>query len=386
MTEQDKNQQSAPLPSMTERNPERHRLKRRKEFLIGTVVAVCFLAAGAGLIRYFVAKNQPAANSATVDAEAGLIDWQQVIEAHPDYQQFKQLQEECRTLELETQDVSDLFQVSPPAMDPKPFEDAVWQKNAHDVIGGRLELERKANKIRADYTAATEAEFQTRSKAIDEEYLNAILNLNIRLDNQAAMHNPLDSKQAIADEEAAWQQQRRQLQQERGERQRELYRQRQQDIAAHVQSVVGPELAKWRGNLPQTRVQQEAAAVQKQSDADARNTELISRQMETARNIQQRLEKRQQLADKRAALGALEAHILNDVAGKAAKIAILHHFTLILVDHPRTLSSFDPNLEAVDPLRAKASIAVGVKTIDVTDELVQEMKTLSGQTDGPSQS
>ena len=176
------------------------------------------------------------------------------------------------------------------------------------------------------------------------------------------------------------------MQQERGERQRELYRQRQQDIAAHVQSVVGPELAKWRGNLPQTRVQQEAAAVQKQSDADARNTELISRQMETARNVQQRLEKRQQLADKRAALGALEAHILNDVAGKAAKIAILHHFTLILVDHPRTLSSFDPNLEAVDPLRAKASIAVGVKTIDVTDELVQEMKTLSGQTDGPSQS
>ena len=85
MTEQDKNQQSAPLPSMTERNPERHRLKRRKEFLIGTVVAVCLLAAGAGVIRYFVAKNQPAANSATVDAEAGLIDWQQVIEAHPDF-------------------------------------------------------------------------------------------------------------------------------------------------------------------------------------------------------------------------------------------------------------------------------------------------------------
>lgn len=124
--------------------------------------------------------------------------------------------------------------------------------------------------------------------------------------------------------------------------------------------------------------------MQKQSDADARNTELIARQMETARNVQQRLEKRQQLADKRAALGALEAHILNDVAGKAAKIAILHHFTLILVDHPRTLSSFDPNLEAVDPLRAKASIAVGVKTLDVTDELVQEMKTLSDQADGPS--
>ena len=379
MTEQDKNQQSAPSPPVAGTGTGRHGSKHRREFLVGTLAAVCLLAAGAGLVRYFVAENRIAADSVIADADVGLTDWQQVIEAHPDYLQFKHLQEECRTLELETQDVSDLFRVSPPAIDPKPFEDAVWQKNAHDIIGGRLDLERKANKIRADYTAATEAEFQARSKAIDEEYLNAILNLNIRLDNQAAMHNPLDSKQDIANERAAWQQQRRQLQQERGERQRELYRRRQQDIAAHVQSMVGPELDRWRADLPRTRAQQEAAATQKQSAADARNTEIIAQQMEAAQRVQQRLDKRQQLADKQAALEALEAHILNDVAGKAAKIAILHHFTLILVDHPRTLSSFDPNMEAVDPLRAKASIAVGVKTINVTAELVQEIETLSDQ-------
>ena len=141
---------------------------------------------------------------------------------------------------------------------------------------------------------------------------------------------------------------------------------------------MGPELAAWQKSLPQTRTEQESDAVRKQSEADARNTDIAAQQMDMAQKVQQRLEKRQQLADKRSAMAALEAHILNDVAGKAAKIAILHHFTLILVDHPRTLSSFDQKLDTIDPLHAKSSIAVGVKTIDVTDELVQEMASLSG--------
>ena len=377
MTEQEKNQPVA--SSLTDaKDAASRKAKKRKEILIGSAIAVCLIAAGAGLVHHFIAGSKPAGQFASAEPDAGLIDWQQVIEAHPDYPQLKTMRDECRTLELETQSVDDLFKVSPPDGNPKPFEDAVWQKNAHDVIGGRVDLERKANKVRSEYVKATEAEYKERIKAIDDEYLNAILNLNLKLDNQAAMHNPLDSRQDIAAEQSDWMQARQQLQQERGARQMELYRARQQDIAAHVQSVLGPDLAAWKQSLPQTRADQEADAVRKQSEADARNVDVVAQQMEIARKVQQRLEKRQQLADKRSAMEALEAHILNDVAGKAAKIAILHHFTLILVDHPRILSSFDPNLESIDPLHAKASIAVGVKTIDVTDELVQEMTTLSG--------
>ncbi len=377
MTEQKKNQPAESSLSEAKGAAQR-KVKKRREVLIGSVVAVCLIVVGAGLFHHFIDSNKTTGQSTAAEADAGLIDWQQVIEAHPDYQQLKTLQDECKTLELETQSVDDLFKVSPPDGNPKPFEDAVWQKNAHDVIGGKVELERKANKIRAEYTKATEAEFQARIKAVDDEYLNAILNLNLRLDNQAAMHNPLDSKQDIAAEQAGWEQERQQLQQERGARQQELYRARQQDIAAHVRSVLGPELAAWQKSLPQTRTEQESDAVRKQSEADARNTDIAAQQMDMAQKVQQRLEKRQQLADKRSAMAALEAHILNDVAGKAAKIAILHHFTLILVDHPRTLSSFDQKLDTIDPLHAKSSIAVGVKTIDVTDELVQEMASLSG--------
>lgn len=370
---------------MGEERPTKEDARERQtgrwhKIAVGAIAAVCLAAAGAGLFHSFV--SQPAGDqSAAPAADTGLIDWQKVMEAHPDYARLKELQEECRILELETNDVSDLLAVQPPEQDPQPFEDSVWVKNALDVVGQRAEIERKSRRIAEEYRKATEADYQARRHAVDEEYLNAILNLNIKLDNQEAMHNPLDSSQQKAEERAIWLQQREQLQQERGMRQRQLYQEYQQEIEAHVQEVLGPELAAWRSALPQKRAQQQAEAAAKQSEADKRNTEAVQKQMELARKIQQRLEKRSELADKQSKMQALEAHILNDVAGKAAKIAILHHLTMILVDHPRVLASFEPNLELADPLHRTNGIAIGVKTMDVTEELVSEVKTLEAESD-----
>jgi hypothetical protein len=192
------------------------------------------------------------------------------------------------------------------------------------------------------------------------------------------MHNPLDSKQDIAAEQAGWEQERQQLQQERGARQQGALSCASAGYCRACPLGIGTRSGGMAAEPATDQTEQESDAARKQSEADARNTDIAAQQMDMAQKVQQRLEKRQQLADKRSAMAALEAHILNDVAGKAAKIAILHHFTLILVDHPRTLSSFDQKLDTIDPLHAKSSIAVGVKTIDVTDELVQEMASLSG--------
>ena len=128
MTEQEKNQPVASSPSEAKEAAQR-KAKKRKEILIGSAIAVCLIAAGAGLLHHFIDSHGPVGPSTVVEADAGLIDWQQVIEAHPDYQQLQSLQDECKTLERQTQSVDDLFKVSPPDGNPKPFEDAVWQKN-----------------------------------------------------------------------------------------------------------------------------------------------------------------------------------------------------------------------------------------------------------------
>lgn len=364
--------------------------KKRKEILIGALVAVLLIAAGAMIFRSFL-QRAPEPQSATQEADTGLIDWDTVVAAHPDYEQLQSLQDECKTLELETQDVSDLFEnnpytVNPPTVDSQPFDDSVWQKNALDVVGARAELERKSHKVREEYTQATQAEYDARKKAIDDEYLNAILNINIKLDNQASMHNAMDKPADIAAERQEWLNERDQLQQERGQKQMELAKARQQDINNHVQQEMAPDLDKWQQSLATTKQQQESGAALKQSEAQQRDTDAMQKQMEVAQKVQERLEKRQELQDKQSKLQALEAHILNDVAGKAAKIAIMHHFTLILVNHPQTLMSFDPDFTKVNPLAQTKSIAVGIATEDVTDELAAEVKTLPKSTEDGSSS
>lgn len=355
--------------------------KRRRNIIVGAIVAACLVAAGAGLFRTFVASSVVDDGSAADRADTGLINWQQVIEAHPDYEKWKALREECRVLELESKDLAELFTVKPPELDKKAFDDSVWAKNAQDVIGKRAEIERKSKRLTEEYRKATDAEYQARRNAINEEYLNALLNINIKLDNQAAMHNALDSQQQKDAERAEWEEQRLQLRRERGVRQVELYQEYQQQISDHVKQELAPELEAWRKDLPQKQASQKADAAAKKTEAEKRNAEAMQKQMEKAKMVQQRLEKRKELAEKRSKLQALETHILNDVAGKAAKIAILHHFTLILADRPQLLANFGPHQEMFERVTRSTGMIVGINTIDVTDELVQEIKALPSNTE-----
>lgn len=351
------------------------RTKCLKRIAVGTLFFALLLAGGAGIFRHYT--RLPANDAASAIKDTGLIDWQQVIAAHPDYEKLKQLQDDCKKLELETQNIDDLLTLNNPAVDAKPFQDSVWQKEAHDIIGGRAELERKAKKLRQDYEKATDGEYQARRKAVDDEYLDAILNIRIKLDNQKSMHNWLDSKQSIAKERDDWNQQLQTLQKERGERQRQLYNERQQDIARYVQKTLGPEFTALKKSVPQLKAEQEAAAMNKQTEAESRNADAMQKQVELAQKVQQRLAKRQELAVKKTQLQSMETHILNDIAGKAAKIAIMHHFTLILVDHPAGITSYDIGPKIIDPLQVKSGRAIGIKTVDVTDELVQEVKNIA---------
>lgn len=361
--------------SETGKEEQQEKRQRGRHIFVGAVVALAFVLLGAWLAREFILPKEPPV-SPVAEADTGLIDWQQVLAAHPDHEKLAALRAECELLELEVNDVGDLLAMKPPQLMEETFKESVWQKNAADVIGARAELERKAQRLREAYKKENEAAFNARRQAIDEEYLNAILNLNIKLDNQESMHNALDSKESIARERADWLAQRSALQRERGKRQYELWQAYKAEIEAYVQKELGPELAKWRENLPNLKTQEMAAALKTKSEADARNTEAMAKQQEMALKVQQRLEKRQQLAEKKSELAALEAHVLNDVAGKAAKIAIMHHFTLILVHHPQTLASFLPETVGAESLAPRDGIAIGITTQDVTEELVQEIKNL----------
>ena len=181
---------------------------KRKEILLGSAIAIGLVFLGAWGIRALMPGHE--AVQQTAAASIGLVDMQKVMEAHPASEQLQTLQKEYKSLELSLKDTEKLpeMQVEPPAVESKPFDDSVWQKNAQTVIGGRTELEREAKKVEQAYREAHEAEYESRRKAVDEDYQNAILNLNIKIDNKKAMHHPWTKQQDLDEERAGWENQR----------------------------------------------------------------------------------------------------------------------------------------------------------------------------------
>ena len=75
---------------------------------------------------------------------------------------------------------------------------------------------------------------------------------------------------------------------------------------------------------------------------------------------------------------SLETHIYNDIAGRAAKVAILHHFTLILASPAETLDYTIARAVETGAPPVRFAPVVGSGTEDVTDELLDEIKGLEG--------
>ncbi|MGN0951005.1 MAG: hypothetical protein ACI4OH_09765 [Mitsuokella sp.] len=354
--------------------------KKRKEIILGSVIAIGLVFLGAWGLRALMPSHQDTQNTAAA-ASIGLVDMQKALEAHPDYDKLVALQKEYKSLELSLKDTEKLpeMPVQAPQVDSKPFDDSVWQKNAQAVIGGRTELEREAKDVEKAYREAHQAEYDSRRKAVDEDYENAIFNLNLKIDNQKVMHHPWAKQADLDAEKADWENQRELLQQERGMRQQELAKEWEKEVNAYVQSVMGPKVAKWQEQAKTTVSQQKSAAVKKQSEVQQRDTQAmqVQTQVDAAQKLQQRAQIKQQMAAKAEEIQALDTHIRNDIAGKAAKIAILHHFTLILANPAEDLVYKLP-LAVPDSMKPERFMpVVGSDTEDVTDELVEEMSTLS---------
>ena len=356
---------------------------RKRHIVLGALICIAALMFGAllmrGLLHREAAPAGPAAESTT-----GIVHLQELVAAHPEYGKLQQLlAARAQLKESQRQTLTVPLTVQPPAVDAKPFDDSVWQKNAQDVIGRRFELERAQKKAAADYKTATEADYKARRDAINEEYLNAILNIKLKLDNRDAMR--------LTDEDVAkLNAELDDLEAERGGRQIALYRDWQAEIEAYARQSVANDVAASKANLETLKSQRETEAAKAQSEAQQRNiAALMDRMNASAAQQQQAVAAESALHENEQQILALESKILNDIASKAAKVAILHHFTLIVCDPARSLASLLP-----DGLRPAASPdtpekyvkTVSVHAVDVTDEVKDELASdppaPSGEHDG----
>ena len=150
--------------------------------LAGAAAFLLLLMAGAGVILKTVLDRQEPHLPAKLPSEIAYADARKVWPAHPDYARLQQLRAQSLSLEMELEDLQELplLTVQPPETDSQPFKDSVWQKNAQTVIGGRVQLERERKQIEEDYREATRAAYEAQRAALDDEYLNDILNINLK--------------------------------------------------------------------------------------------------------------------------------------------------------------------------------------------------------------
>lgn len=338
---------------------------RRREILAGGACLLLLLA-----VFLFMPRHE----GTEEPSDIGTMRIEEVLAAHPSYAQLQELRAEERSLTLLVRDMPAPPEIKPPEAEAAPFDDSVWQKNAQTVISTRVELERERKRLAEVYRKQTEADYEARKKAIDDEYLNAILNINLKIDNQRAMHGLRVSEEELAAERAVWERDREELKRERGARQMALYREWQAQIRARVAARIEPQQAAWTRRAQETIDAQKAEAERLQKEAQSRNADEMERVLKEREENSAAAKRALRLAVVRNEADALEAQIWRDVRSRAAKLAIMHHFSLVLASPEESAGASLPAAELF-AVRRFAPLIANTAT-DVTAEMVHEMQSI----------
>ena len=342
---------------------------RRREILAGGACLLLLLA-----VFLFMPRHE----GTEEPSDIGTMRIEEVLAAHPSYAQLQELRAEERSLTLLVRDMPAPPEIKPPEAEAAPFDDSVWQKNAQTVISMRVELERERKRLAEVYRKQTEDDYERRKKQIDDEYQNAITNINLKIDNQRAMHGPRVSEDELAQERAGLEAQREALRQERGARQAELYRTWQEEIRARVAARIEPQQATWTAKAKATIDAQKAEADRQKAEAEERNAAAMERAAKAQDAHAAAARRATRLAQVRRDADALEEAIWRDVRSRAAKIALMQHFSLILTapqaDDAAHLAPARPFVQR----RYMPPVTVDAAR-DVTADMVREMQSITAE-------
>jgi len=344
--------------------------KKRTIICVGAISAVLLMLLGIWVFRSILTPSSRSSGVKSI-AEIALVDAGKVMEAHPDYEELCLLKQQELRLRIEMKEALTPVRAEAPTVSETPFQDSVWQKNAQNIIGTAAEIMRQKKKAAEEYRAATEAEYLAKRDAIDAEYLNAILNIQLKLQNQDNLRLTEEAvNELIARREV--------LQQERGARQMELAETWESEITAYAEEAVQGSKEALQQEARDSKTALELDAAKKQAEAQARDAAAMEQAVQQSVERQQnRLRIFRNLQDTIKERIELESHMMNDIAGKAAKLAILHHYTLVLSNPAPSLRSRIPWRQDEEDKNTEENTylpVVGTETADMTEELLAEVK------------
>ena len=352
--------------------------------LCAGIIAI-ITAAGIGGYNYFNTEDSSPVPKTQTPKEViepqgiGYIDLNRIRDRYAEGERMLDLKRRETRLQLELKYAMKPVIITPPQLETKPFDDSVWQKNAQTIISQAAEIEHKKKQAAEEYRRSTEAAYLQKRDEVNNQFLNEILNIKLKLQNADNMR--------LTDEKInELNKQLQELQIKRGETQGELQRQWIAEITEYAEQAVKADMERLHTEAQASMAQVKADAKQTQTLAEERNRLVMEQAM---RESELRQDRRQQLLDElnqvRREYDELETKLIDEISDNVAKLAVIHKLKLVFakrdLNENEQLLPFDLDndtsislLFVQDKFRnSGAAILADGEAIDLTDELIKEM-------------
>lgn len=337
--------------------------KHKRQVLAGAAVVLVSLGALWAYLMWGAVKPE------TVVAEPviGVLDMQQLIKAHPDYGRLQEIQRDIDHLEnaLALEDIK-LSQTAP-TPEKELFQEAAGQKSRLDSLARHDQLVHQLNAMAEKKRQELRPKFEAEHQEAEQKYLNEMLNLRIKIDSADVLGLTPEQVQEMQVRIESLQQQRGQVVAQLTKEQEERFRQ------LMAQEAAGP-MAELQRLEAQTKQELQQAELDKELEVQNRNAQAMEQAVSPVESKINTAKKRALLEGRKIQLRQIQDKIRNDIAGRAAKLAIMHKLTLILASPADNLRGIDYENLGAGKWEPTLSPVIGINTLDLTEEMLQEMK------------
>ncbi len=307
----------------------------------------------------------------------GVVDLNRIKNKHPLGAELKQLVGREKRLRLEL--AAALEPYKPPQENPefeeKPFDEAAREKNMQAIMEKFSTLKAKKLQLVEEFTADSREEYLRRRDAVRDVYLNAALNITLKLqnaDNLRLSNEEIQKLQADLDEIVI----------ERNSAQKAMLEQWTAEINQRVEQATAVEEAQAKADAKKLREQSSVDAEKKIQEVQARNkalTEKINSEIESRQK--RRRELAEELKEVSTKISELENKILSSTVEEVGKLGALYRLENIFVkmdswkDVKLESNFLIPHSSLLTPHSKLGGVIYFNKNVtDLTKELIKEME------------
>ena len=343
-----------------------HKISKSKSMLAGAAV---MLALACGLFFYLWQAGQQEAVPEGAKQAVGVLDLQQVAKAHPDYERLVSLRQETGSLEASLSLAQMKAELPAAKPDETLFQEAAEQKHRLEAIKRHSQLVEELNALAERKRQELKPVLEAERNQVSQPYLNEVLNLRLKIDSADVLGITQEQVQEMLDRIDALQKERSAALDRLNDEQEARFR------ALMEQEAAGP-----LAELKQLEAEERRLAQQQEFEKGLAAQERNAAEMQQALSpVQEKISnaKKQTLLEaKKIQLQQLQEKIYSDIAGLAAKLAIMHGLTLILSSPADSLQGIEYEKMQFGAWQPDLLPVLNVDAMDLTDEMLREMKVL----------